>query len=40
MKHCGAKLLQIKQDIQDIIELEMDRLLSDPALAHLVIKKS
>ena len=32
--------LQIKQDIRDIIELEMERLLSDPALAHLVIKKS
>jgi hypothetical protein len=31
--------LQIKQDIRDIIELEMERLLSDPALAHLVIKK-
>jgi hypothetical protein len=32
--------LQIKQDIQDIIELEMDRLLTDPALAHLIIKKN
>jgi hypothetical protein len=32
--------LQIKQDIRDIIELEMERLLSDPALSHLVIKKS
>jgi hypothetical protein len=32
--------LQIKQDIRDIIELEMERLLSDPALAHLVIRKS
>jgi hypothetical protein len=31
--------LQIKQDIRDIIELEMERLLSDPALSHLVIKK-
>jgi len=31
--------LQIKQDIRDIIELEMERLLSDPALMHLVIKK-
>lgn len=31
--------LQIKQDIQDIIELEMERLLSDPALSHLIIKK-
>jgi hypothetical protein len=32
--------LQIKQDILDIIELEMERLLSDPGLMHLVIKKS
>jgi len=31
--------LQIKQDIQDIIRFEMDRLLNDPALAYLVIKK-
>jgi hypothetical protein len=31
--------LQIKQDIRDIIEMEMERLLSDPALNHLVIKK-
>ena len=32
--------LEIKQDIRDIIELEMERLLSDPALAHLIIKKA
>ena len=32
--------MQIKQDIRDIIELEMERLLSDPALAHLIIKKA
>lgn len=31
--------LQIKQDIQDIIEQELERLLSDPVLSHLVIKK-
>ena len=31
--------LQIKQDIRDIIELEMERLLSDPELAHLLLKK-
>lgn len=31
--------LQIKQDIRDIIELEMERLLSDPSLSHLIIKK-
>jgi hypothetical protein len=30
---------QIKQDIQDIIQSEMERLLNDPGLAHLVIKK-
>jgi hypothetical protein len=32
--------LQIKQDIQEIIQLEMERLLSDPAMVHLVIKKN
>jgi hypothetical protein len=32
--------LQIKQDIQDIIELEIERLLSDPALSYMVIKKA
>ena len=31
--------LQIKQDIQDIIQSEMERLLNDPGLVHLVIKK-
>lgn len=31
--------IQIKQDIQDIIHAEMNRLLNDPALAHLVIRK-
>ena len=31
--------LQIKQDIQDIVHAEMDRLFNDPALTHLVIKK-
>jgi hypothetical protein len=31
--------LQIKQDIQDIIQSEMERLLNDPGLAYLVIKK-
>jgi len=31
--------LQIKQDIQDIIQSEMERLLNDPGLSHLVIKK-
>lgn len=31
--------LQIKQDIQDIVNSEMERLLHDPQLAHLVIKK-
>lgn len=32
--------LQIKQDIQDIIQSEMERVLSDPGLSHLVIKKT
>ncbi|MFD0795490.1 conjugal transfer protein MobC [Mucilaginibacter litoreus] len=31
--------IEIKQDVQRIIQLEMERLLSDPALMHLVIKK-
>lgn len=31
--------LQIKQDIQDIIHAEMERLLNDPGLAYLVVKK-
>ena len=30
---------QIKQDIQDIIQSEMERLMNDPGLAHLVVKK-
>lgn len=30
---------QVKQDIQEIIQSEMERLLSDPALAHLVVRK-
>lgn len=31
--------LQIKQDIQDIIHSEMERLLNDPGLMYLIIKK-
>jgi len=31
--------LEIKQDIRDIIEQEMEHLLCDPALAHLIISK-
>ena len=31
--------LQIKQDVQDIIQSEMERLLNDPGLGHLVVKK-
>jgi len=31
--------LQIKRDIQDIIQSEMERLLSDPAMCHLVVRK-
>jgi len=32
--------LQIKQDIRDIIRLEMERLLSDPTLSHFIVKKN
>ena len=31
--------LQIKQDVQDIIHSEMERLLNDPGLNHLVVRK-
>jgi hypothetical protein len=31
--------LQIKQDVQDINNSEMERVLNDPDLAHLVVKK-
>lgn len=31
--------MQIRQDVQDIINSEMERLLSDPATRHLVIRK-
>ena len=31
--------LQIKQDVQDIVNSEMERVLNDPALAHMVISK-
>jgi len=30
---------QIRQDVQDLIQSEMERLLSDPSLIHLIIKK-
>ncbi|MCR5862552.1 TraM recognition domain-containing protein [Flavobacterium sp. J372] len=30
---------QVKQDVQEIIQSEMERLLADPALAHLVVRK-
>lgn len=32
--------LQVKQDIQDLMHCEIERLLRDPALNHLVIKKN
>ncbi len=32
--------LQIKQDVQDIINAEMERVLGDPSLQHLIIAKS
>ena len=31
--------LQIKQDVQDIIQAKMERLMGDPGLVHLVVKK-
>jgi hypothetical protein len=31
--------LQIKQDVQEIIQEVMERLLSNPAMMHLVIRK-
>ena len=31
---------QVKQDVQDIVQAEMERLLNDPASAHLIIRKS
>jgi hypothetical protein len=31
--------LQIKQDVQDIINFEMERVLNDPGMEHLVIRK-
>ncbi|AWK06371.1 conjugal transfer protein TraG [Flavobacterium crocinum] len=31
--------MQIKQDVQDIIYTEMERLFQDPALKHLIVKK-
>ncbi len=31
--------LQIKQDVQDIIQAEMERVHNDPGLDHLVIRK-
>lgn len=32
--------LQIKQDVQEIIQSEMERLLNDPGLNHLVVRKT
>ncbi len=32
--------LQIKQDVQDIINSELERVLGDPSLQHLIIGKS
>ncbi|MCE7059725.1 conjugal transfer protein MobC [Dyadobacter sp. CY343] len=34
-----ANYYQIKQDVQDLVFVEMERLLNDPELAHLVISK-
>ncbi|PWS32219.1 conjugal transfer protein MobC [Pedobacter paludis] len=35
-----ANFLQVKKDVQDIIQDEMARLMRDPALSHLVIRKN
>lgn len=32
--------LQVKQDVQDIVHSEIERLFNDPALEHLIIKKN
>jgi len=32
--------LQIKQEVQDIVEAEMDRMSADPGLAHLIVNKT
>ncbi|ATP59244.1 conjugal transfer protein TraG [Pedobacter ginsengisoli] len=32
--------LQIKRDVQDIVQAEVQRMMGDPALAHLVIRKN
>lgn len=32
--------VRIKQDIRDIIDSEMDRIMSDPSLAKLVVQKN
>jgi len=32
--------VQVKQDVQDIVQAEMERLMNDPALQHLIVKKS
>ena len=31
--------LQIKQDVQDIVDYEMERIIGDPSLKHLIVKK-
>jgi len=32
--------LQIKRDVQDIIQTEMERMLNDPGMINLIIKKN
>lgn len=36
----GRNYLQIKQDVQDIVQSEIERLLNDPGMRHLVLKKT
>jgi len=32
--------LQIKQDVQNIVQTEIEKMLNDPGLTHLIIKKN
>ncbi|GLU57331.1 hypothetical protein Dfri01_67920 [Dyadobacter frigoris] len=32
--------MQVKQDVLDIVEFEMEKIMDDPALKHLIIRKA
>lgn len=36
---CQTNYLHVKQDVQEIIHSEMERLLNDPGLKYLIVKK-